>query len=208
MKNYKSLTFILIVVSITITNLSYAQEQDTIPILKTYEDLGSKLFISKVVDVPGKSTPELINRFKNWASLKFVSLKDVIVTETENQIVLVYLTNLNRAYMKIMGKEYPFQVKFYVRMVVQFKNDKLRAQFYDDGNAYVSGGISSRSIYISSFTQMPSDPKDLHKITSKIHGPYYEAHCEWQDNVLLMTKSFEEGMKNDSLNSKKNDFDF
>lgn len=200
---------LLTIIAIVLVNTNYAQENDSVPNLKPYEDLTNKLFISKVVDVPGKNITDLINRFKNWASLKFVSLKDVIVTETENQIVLVYITTLNRGFLKTMGMKVPFDVKFYVRMVVQFKDGKLRAQFYDDGNVYVpGGGPASRSIYISSFTQKPEDVKDLHKVTTKIHGPYYDSHCEWQDKIMLMVQSFEDGMKNDTVNSKKNDFDF
>ena len=187
-------------------------QNDTIPNLIPYEDYDNKLFLSKIVEVDSSSTSELILRFKNWASLQFINLKEVIVSETANQIVLVYSTSLHRAYYYagVLGK-IQLDGKYFVRMVVQFKDGKARAQFYDDGNVAGSLGalyVKSRVYFISSFTSKPAKLNDLHKSKDGFEGPFYDSHCEWQESIIKMSKSFESGLKNNSLNSKKNDFDF
>jgi hypothetical protein len=82
--------------------VSNAQTQEVVPDLKPYEDISSRLFISKVVEMPGKTQKEISTQFKNWASTSFVNLKEVMVSETENQIVLNYITNTN-TYFKLFG---------------------------------------------------------------------------------------------------------
>ncbi len=187
-------------------------QNEIIPNLIPYEDYDNKLFLSKIVEVDSTSMNDLILRFKNWGSLQFINFKEVIVSETTNQIVIVYSTSLSRAYWNagVLGKTL-LDGKYYVRMVVQFKDNKVRAQFYDDGNVAGYLGLTPvkpRAYYISMFTTKPSNYKDLHRLNNKSFGPYYDSHCEWQESIIEMSKSFEAGLKNNSLNSKKNDFDF
>jgi hypothetical protein len=79
----------------------------------------------------------------NWGSTHFVNLKEVLVGETEDQLVFNYITN--DFYLKTMGMV--TQVSWYVRMVTQVKDGRIRVQLYDDGNAYkpgsYSGGVST-----------------------------------------------------------------
>ena len=95
----KKIITILLLVSISL--LGKSQENDTIPDLLPYEDAAAGLFISKVVEVKDKSQKDLITQFKNWASTRFVNLKEVIVSETDNQIVLNYA--VDQVYSEAIG---------------------------------------------------------------------------------------------------------
>ncbi len=201
------------------TTISFAgksQDNDTIPELLPYEDATSGLFVSKVVEVKDKSQKELVTQFKNWAATRFVNLREVMVSETENQIVLNYITKTN-SYMKSLGMKLPMNYSWYVRMVVQFKDGKARAQFYDDGNSFIAGeyskygsvpSVPARSMYVHTYTKKPENVKDLHRnsMSAGTSGILYDTHCEWQRNIMNMVSSFEKGMLDASMVGKKDDF--
>ena len=195
---------------VTLVSLvSFGQEEEIVPDLKPYEDAKNFLFISKVIEVPNKSQKELLTQFKNWASTSFVNLREVIVSETDNQIVLNYITKTN-SYFKYLGMKSPVIYSWYVRLVAQFKDGKMRIQFYDDGNVFRPGEYSkytgtspstpARSMYISAVTVKPESFKEMHK-----NKYFYDLHYNWQQNVLNMAVSCEKGMKDESL-IVKNDF--
>ena len=201
---------ILLLVSISVAGRS--QETDTIPDLLPYEDATSRLFISKVVEVKDKSQKDLATQFKNWASTRFVNLREVMVSETENQIVLNYITDAS-SYIKTLGIKIPMSYSWYIRMVAQFKDGKVRAQFYDDGNTFKPGEYSrygnvpatqARTMFVSSYTEKPENIKALHKAGGLGWG--YDIHYQWQIKVLNMVSSFEKGMLDATLVGKKDDF--
>ena len=201
----KLLVFSIVLVSF----VSYGQNEEVVPDLKPYEDAPSKLFISKVIEVPNKTQKELSTQFKNWASTSFVNLREVMVSETDNQIVLNYITETN-TYFKVLGLKSPYSMSWYVRMVAQFKDGKIRIQFYDDGNAFKPGSYSqygstpatqTRSLYISAITTKPESFKELHRTKW-----FYDLHYQWQQNVSNMTLSCEKGMIDNTLIAKKDDF--
>jgi hypothetical protein len=66
-----------------------------------------------------------MNGFKNWGGTNFVNLKEVIVSETEDQIVLNYITN--DLYVKSLGTI--VTAEWYVRLVAEFKEGKMRVSF-------------------------------------------------------------------------------
>jgi hypothetical protein len=188
---------------------SYSQEKDTIPNLVPFEDSIAGLFVSKVVEISDKSQKDLVTQFKNWASTSFVNLREVIVSETENQLVLNYVTKTT-TYIKTLGLKSLLDYSWYVRMVVQFKDGKVRARFYDDGNVFKEGeynkygsipSVAARSFFIRTYTEKPENIKDLHRSHMN-----YDMHLIWQKNVLNMAKSFEDGMRNTTIISKKDDF--
>lgn len=206
----KKLLTLLLFVSISVVGRS--QENDTVPDLLPYEDDASGLFISKVVEVKDKSQKDLATQFKNWASTSFVNLREVMVSETENQIVLNYKIDAG-SYIKTMGMKIPMSYGWYVRMVVQFKDGKARAQFYDDGNVYKPGEYSqygsvpateSRTIFIHSMKNKPENIKALHKAGGT--GMWYDIHYQWQGKVMSMVSSFEKGMLDATIVGKKDDF--
>ena len=204
---------ILLAMLATVSIESFAQDQnDTVPTVKPFEDAASNLYTSKVIEIPGKTQKELNIQFKNWASTAFVSLKDVIVSETDNQTVLLY-NLLPNAYIKMLGKSYN-DIRYYVRVVAQFKDGKCKISFYDDGNMFSAGGIyngiklpdaPARTRYISPLVSMPKPEteKDLHKAK----GFGYGIALSWEDQIDKLLLSSELGMKNASVSlAKKDDF--
>jgi hypothetical protein len=200
----KKLLFILI--AFIFTNSVFGQSE-IVPEMKKFEDVDSQLYLSKVIEVPNQSQSQLVNRFKNWASLNFVSLKDVIVSETENQIVLVYITEPN-FWFKSLGMKSVYGIKFYVRLVVQFKDGKSKFSFYDDGNVLSISGpstpyIPARTQYISEWSKTAEKPtpQDYRKPKYLQFGVV----SAWQSNVDKMVKSLENGLSNESTGSQLSD---
>jgi hypothetical protein len=107
-----------------------------------YTDKEQLLINQKVIIVDSVSREELINRIKNWGGVSFVNLKEVLVSETQDQLVFTYVTS--GFYVKSMG--ITSTLDWYVRMVVQVKDGRIRVQQFDDGNTFrpgsYSGGVS------------------------------------------------------------------
>ena len=113
-----------------------------------YKDKSSFLIFSDIAQFDSLDKATLLKKTKNWASTQFVNLKEVLVAETEDQIVLNYIDN--SYYLKSLGMKYP--ESWYIRLVIQFKNGKVKCSYYDDGNVTVapskySSGASARSYY-------------------------------------------------------------
>jgi hypothetical protein len=196
---------------VLVSFVSYGQDEEIVPDLKPYEDATSKLFISKVIELPNKTQKELVTQFKNWASTSFVNLREVIVSETDNQIVINYITTTN-SYYKTLGMKTAVEYGWYVRLVAQFKDGKVRVQFYDDGNVFRPGeyltytrtttpSTPARSMFISAVTIKPESYKEMHRTKY-----FYDLHYQWQQKISNMTLSCEKGMKDISLIAKKDDF--
>lgn len=187
------LTFAFFIVQPLFLN---GQDND-VPELKTWEDINSKLYLSKVIEFEGKSQKDLIVLYKNWASVAFVNLKEVLVGETESQIVIRYILNTSANY-KIMGMKGTSGFDWYVRLIGQFKDGKVKVSFFDEGNVptpstSVNGiivpGSPSGSYYVC---QQVNKPKDLNKVNSS----FYQYHLMWQNKVDDMITSIETQLKN------------
>jgi hypothetical protein len=111
-----------------------------------FSNKSEKIIYTAVLKFDSFTQKQLISKVKNWASINFVSLKDVLVSETEDQIVLNYIEK--SFFFKSLGiKSY---TDFYIRLVIQFKDGKIKCTYYDDGNVAISptqyqGFISARS---------------------------------------------------------------
>lgn len=66
-----------------------------------YSDKEQLLINQKVIIVDSVNREELINRIKNWGGVSFVNLKEVLVSETQDQLVFTYVTS--GFYVKSMG---------------------------------------------------------------------------------------------------------
>lgn len=201
----KKILFLTFFTSVLLT--SFAQNSEIVPDLLPYDDIKTKLFRSKVIEFPDKSQKDLITLFKNWASTSFVNLKEVTVSETDNQIVLNYITK-TETYFRLMGVKNSYYMDWYVRLVAQFKDGKIRIQFYDDGNVFKPSQYAgypstpSRNFYVSSFITKPESVKELHKSLNM----WYDLHCQWQQNILVTVSSCEKGIKDTKLIAKNDDF--
>lgn len=117
---------------------SFAQES---PLLKDgklnidslFMDKSTGLIYSKVVSFDSLTQSTLIKKTKNWASTKFVNLKEVLVSETDDQLVFVYVTDDFVA--KFMGTK--SISSWYIRLVIQVKDGKMKISFFDDGNVRI-----------------------------------------------------------------------
>ena len=196
-----------------VTIVSFGQEE-IVPDSKKFEDVTTKLFMSKVVEVPNKTQKEIQIQFKNWASTAFVNLKEVLVSETDNQIVLVYITE-PIFWTRSLGMKVYYDYKHYVRMVGQFKDGKCKISMIDDGNVYQVGRYSgnvkmpdtqARTIYFSNMENNLVKPEigDYHKMKYYMYGVF----CDWQQRVESTILSCEKGMKNESLVATKLKDDF
>ena len=105
-----------------------------------YENKDENLILSKVIEFEGLKKDELKTKVKNWGSTKFTNLKEILVSETDDQIVLNYIDK--SFFIKYMGN---IPYSWYVRLVIQFKDGKIKCSYYDDGNELVpiSQGIRS-----------------------------------------------------------------
>jgi hypothetical protein len=127
---------ILVVAIALIASLSsMAQDLRPLPIDSFYQKKEDLLIYSKVIDFNGKSKTEIINGFKNWGSTNFVNLKEITVSESEDQIVLNYITK--QMYVKFLGST--STCEWYVRLIAEFKEGKMRVSFIDDGNTFWPG---------------------------------------------------------------------
>ena len=135
-----------------------------------YENKNENIIFSGIHKYDSVSKPELIKKVKNWAGTKFVNLKEVLVGETEDQMVLNYITS--SFFIKNMGMR--SSIDWYIRLVIQFKDGKIRCSFYDDGNVMMlptqySSSVPARTIKL----------KDYFKE---------------EENSLIAKKSFVQGM--------------
>ena len=75
---------------------------DKLHIDSLYENKEENLIISRVLEFEGLKKDELKTKVKNWGSTKFVNLKEVLVSETDDQIVLNYIES---SFFLTMGKK-------------------------------------------------------------------------------------------------------
>lgn len=98
-----------------------------------YQDRALFLIHSVVEEADSTSKEELAIKVKNWAGTHFVNMREVLVSETPEQMVFNYVSN--DFFVKAMATSYP--QGWYIRMVVQLKDNKLKISFFDDGNTSV-----------------------------------------------------------------------
>lgn len=190
---------------------STSSVSENVPQLIPYEDLSKSLFISKVVELPNKTQKEIYYMFKNWASTSFVNLKEVTVSETDNQMVLNYITETSD-YLKTLGMKTPYAMSFYVRLVGQFKDGKMRILAYEDGNSFKPGeysrygsvsAVQRGTVRLTTYTTAPQTEKEF----QKNENMFYRIHLQWQGNVKrLLERASEEIQKSSSNESKDNDW--
>ena len=106
-------------------------------------DNKNELLIYSVVQEFDSLSQDMINiKVKNWAGTNFVNMKEVLVSETKEQLVFNYITE--SFYIRALGMN--TYKSWYIRMVVQIKDNKIKISLYDDGNAFwpgsYSGGVS------------------------------------------------------------------
>ena len=133
-----------------------------------FEDKSSLLLTSRVIEVPDVNQAEIKRRILNYAGVVFRDVSKVLVSESNDQLVFNYIETTT---YKTLGM--PSELKEYVRLVVQIKDNRFRVLAYDDGNAFIPGtyskygsspAIAAHSIYFTSrFTDGVAKSKGLNK---------------------------------------------
>lgn len=152
-----------------------------------YKDKTELLIYTEVIQVDSLKKAELIKKVKNWASTNFVNLKEVMVSETDDQIVLNYITN--SYFQKTLGiKSF---IGWYIRLVMEFKDGRFKMSYYDDGNTFRPGSQyaasgPARSYHFNDYF------KNIHetKVAYKLNTPGFLAVHDEILNTTLSVKSY------------------
>jgi hypothetical protein len=124
-------------------------ERDTVYLDQIYKDASTYLVSQRVLEFDSVSSIELMKRFENWGGQNFRNYEHVRTSKTESQITLNYITSCPS-----------IGLDFYIIMVVEFKDNKMRVQIFDDANVYKPGtyagttyiaGISARTYHIAAY---------------------------------------------------------
>ena len=133
---------IFFLVTYVIANLGFSQDiPENLHIDSFYQNKSEYLILSKIIylkDSIGQNN--IINKIKNWSGIAFVNPKEVLVSETNDQLVFEYISK--SFFMKGLFGEHN-NISWYLRLVIQVKGDRVRLQFYDDGNVYIPGSYSN-----------------------------------------------------------------
>jgi len=107
-----------------------------------YQNKNEFLIYSIVKEFDSLPQEVLNTKVKNWGSTNFVNMSEVLVGETKEQLVFNYISK--SFYTKTLGMV--TTRSWYIRMVVQIKDNKIKISMYDDGNCFwpgsYSGGVS------------------------------------------------------------------
>ena len=164
--------------------LSYLSVFGQLNIDSLYQNKKEYLIYSKIVSFDSIPANKIVTSVKNWGSTNFVNMSKTLVSETENQMVFDYITD--SFYYRFLGMQEP--ISWYIRLVIQIKNNKIRMLFYDDGNVYMSGSTTT-------YGSHSSTPARTYKLSHYFYdnGIAPKIYSEGLNNVLLSCKlsSFE-----------------
>ncbi|MDO6744200.1 hypothetical protein Q4553_06410 [Tenacibaculum soleae] len=127
---------LIIIGLILISNIIYSQKENI-----EFEDLKTHLYKTEIINVDSISPTELQKEFKRITSRIFINLDKIIANDTENQIVINYVSTT---------KNIP-KTSWKVRIVSEFKYNRLRLRVYDLGNIYIPSGQYTPTWNESSF---------------------------------------------------------
>ena len=164
--------------------------QDCLTRDSIFEKYDEKLINSQVILVDSVSQAELVKRAKNWGGTAFVNLKEVLVAETDNQLVFVYITSNTGGLVT---------TKDYIRLVIQFKDGRVKASFYDDGNTYYPASQYSSAVAARTYYRTDSFPKPESTICNNLlNRPYYKIFKSYKAKVLSSMEELKQALKKSS----------
>lgn len=182
------------------TVIGYSQSSllvdDKLSIDSLYSNKEELLIHSGVLDFDNLTKDQLKTKVKNWGSTKFVNLKEVLISETDDQIVLNYIDK--NMFMKTLGMKSNYS--WYIRLVIQFKDGKIRCQYFDDGNTYQpsergSISINSRSYHLSDYFKGSDDQKFSQKM-------FTLGMVSLKESILRNFESIRESINNKEIEKK------
>ena len=167
----------IILLLLLLSSLAYSQKK-YIYIDSLFQNKNDNLVISKVVPFEGRTKAELKNKFKEVASKKFVNLKEITVSETDDNLTLVYIETFNVQYKTLLGNEF-IKKEEYTRFQISIKDNKMKFDLYDDGNVFIPGtygqypspAVSARSYYTKDWFKDIEDDKIEIPLEKDIYKP-------------------------------------
>jgi hypothetical protein len=121
----------------------YAYSQEIVTVDSIYENSAELLLSTNIIEFDSTQSVQVLKaKFKNWASIRFRNLNEVLVSETENQIVLNYIDN----FIWDAGFGGNIKVGNYYKLIAQFKSGKMRIVIYDDGNTFIPSNSGAPAV--------------------------------------------------------------
>lgn len=151
---------------------------------KTFEDLEQNLYKTLIIKVDSMNIAELKNKYKNVVSILFLNLEKIIVSETEDQIVMNYV---------LTTKSKP-STSWNVRLITQFRDNRLRLRIYDFGNVFIPSGKYTRTWDTNSLT-VHNNKRAQKRFRAAILN-------EWMNKNDVLVEAIEKGMTKPSENEK------
>lgn len=172
MKMIKMIGYLILII---ISNITYSQSinLDSIKIqtkLKLLDEKGlvvrNKIYLNdeglifeKIFEYKNLKPTDLIKIIKNWGGETYTSFKNVLVNETDNQLVIRYSN----------GNVYS---PSYTKLIIDIKENKIRVRVYDEG-------LKNLSLYFQSiFTS------DINKCCVNGSGEIKNRHSTYIENIL------------------------
>jgi hypothetical protein len=148
-----------------------------------------------IFEYPNLKKEELLKKVKNWGGKRFVNLKEVLVGETDEQLVFNYIDD--KMYMKSLGLNSSYS--WYIRLVIQIKDGKIRAQYFDDGNTYQAGSQYSPAIKARTYNlKNYFKESDGVKIAQKI---FTAGMVSLKESLTRNSKDLDESIKTENSKS-------
>lgn len=154
--------------------ISYSQKK-FIYVDSLFQNKDKNLVISKAIAFEGKTKNDLKNKFKEAANKKFIKLKEITESETDDNMTLIFIEEIPCYFNSPIGKTSSIKQE-YTKLIASFKDNEIKIDLYDDGNVYIAASMGSnlspatpgRIIYIkrrlkNGKLEIPTE-KDLHKM--------------------------------------------
>ncbi len=179
--------------------ISFAQENTKLHVDSFYSNKSEYLIYSEIYEFDSLSQEDLNTKIKNWAGLHFVNMKEVLVSETKEQLVFCYITNdfCVKTLMTV-------SLNWYFRLSIQIKDNKIKVSIYDDGNAFWPGSYGQYST--------PSTPARQYKLLSyfskdgTLRKMYTHGMLEVKNSSVKLSNDINNNIKTAKLDTKKNDW--
>ncbi len=172
--------------------ISFAQENTKLHIDSFYSNKSEYLIYSEIYEFDSLSQEDLNTKIKNWAGLHFVNMKEVLVSETKEQMVFCYITNdfCIKTLMTV-------PLSWYFRLSIQIKDNKIKVSIYDDGNTYWPESSTRARQYKLSYYF--NEDGTLRKM-------YTHGMLEVKKSCVELSNDINNSIKTAKLDTKKNDW--
>ena len=178
---------LVLVLALGLGLTSYSQK-NVVNVNQVYDDVESLTVVDTVLNIDSVGFKELKNRFNNWGGINYNNYKNVKTSETDNQVVIDYISS-------------SFGVlKMNVRLVAYFKDNKVRLKVTDMGNVYTYQAspalpIPAKKYNIKSYFY--SNNQILYKIKPSMFNykeKYATGSINYRNDIILTISSINKSL--------------